>query len=100
MIALIVVMMLASAFTSPAAHARDGFRRSCLEGLCIGGALGWLFGRHVEVVPADSPPPSAVPECYREVPEQMVQRWYPGSPYPVYERIPAHHERIPCPRYR
>ncbi len=97
-IILVVASVLAPVLAPPAAQARGGV--PCILGAFFGLLAGLFVAKHLEVVPANPPPPMIVPQCYRQVPEQMIPHWQPDSPYPVYERIPAHLEIIPCPGYR
>lgn len=99
-IALVAIIVLVPVLAPPAAHARGGPHGGWLPGLCIGGFLGWFFGRHVDVEPVHQPPPGP-PACFRKVPGHWEERWYPGatSPERVWIQQP-YFERIPCPRYR
>lgn len=100
LIAFLVFTFLMMAVVPPAANARGGFQRGCLEGILLGGCLGWLFGRHVDVEPAYPPPPPPPPICSQHFREQWVEQWNPYTGQYEMRQIPPHTERVPCLPYR
>jgi len=94
---MVAVIILAIVLEAPAAYARGGIQRSCLEGFLIGGCLGLFLGRSVDAQPAYAPPPPPPPPrtCQRLVEEHWETRWNSDGTRTQW-LVPKHWEPYPC----